>query len=259
MLIVISKRKHRRFLHMILSLCLCLPGIARADFHIRSPNEIDFHEIEIEHNGSIAIDKNPTLGGAASDTLELGTGVTRWWHTELELDVGRDPGSDQPYRVQGGTWENSFRLTEPGEGWCDFGLYAEYSRSSLKGVADDILFGPLIQKDVGRFTHTLNLFLEKQLGASQDDHGLDFSYAWQSRWNVWRPLSPGIELYGDVGSIDHAGKFQAQQLIAGPVLLGGLRIADVGKLKYEAGYLFGATEASARGTVRWKAEIEIPL
>jgi hypothetical protein len=251
--------QNRVLVGLALYICLWVPDLARADFHIRSPDEIDFHELEIEHNGSLALDKNPDNRGATSETLELGTGANSWWHTEMELDVGRNGGPDKPNQIQGGTWENSVRLTEPGEGWADFGLYAEYSRSSLKGVSDDVLFGTLIQKDFGRFTHVLNLFLEKQIGPYQDGHGLYFSYAWQSRWNIWRTLSPAIETYGESGQIDHFDKFQAQQLIAGPVLLGSLRIVDLGKLKYEAGYLFGATEASPRGTIRWKAEIEMPF
>lgn len=243
----------------LVALSLLSAGRARADFHMRSPNEIDQGEIEIEHNGAATIDRNSTKGGATSYTAELGTGVTSWWHPEIELDIGRDPGPGMPTQVQGGTWENTFRVTETGEGWVDFGLYAEYSYSSLRGTADDILFGPLFETDIGRTTQTLNLFLAKQIGANQDNHGLDFSYAWQSRWNIWRQLSPALEIYGDVGRIDHANAFQAQQLIAGPVLVGSVLLGPLGKFKYEAGYLFGMTQASASGTVRWKMEMEVPF
>jgi len=235
------------------------PNLAKADFHMRSPNEIDLGEIEVEHNGASTIDKAPGKGGEASYTAEIGTGVTSWWHPEIELDISRNPGPGMPTQVQGGTWENTFQVTETDEGWVDFGLYAEYSHSSLKGMADDILFGPLFEKDIGRTTQTLNLFLSKGIGANQDSHGLDFSYAWQSRWNVWRQLSPAFEIYGDIGQIDHANAFQAQQLIAGPVLMGNALLGPLGKLKYEVGYLFGMTQASANGTVRWRMEMEIPF
>ena len=59
----------------------------------------------------------------------------------------------------------------------------------------------MIAKDIGRTTHTLNLFVTRQLGPDQTSHGLDFSYAWQSRWNIWAPLSPAIEIYGDAGTL----------------------------------------------------------
>jgi hypothetical protein len=237
---------------------LLAPLVAKADFHIRNPNEIDQGELELEHNGSTTFDRDRDKAGQNSYTAEIGAGMNSWWHPELELDIERDD-QNAPTKVSGFTWENTFLLTEPGEGWVDLGFYAEYSHSSIRGVADDILFGPLLQKDIGRTTHTLNLFLTKQLGGGQDDHNLDFSYAWQSRWNIYRPLSPAIEAYGDAGDINRPNKYQQQQLIAGPALVGMVWLGNVGKLKYEAGYLFGMTDASPSGTFRWKAEIEMPI
>ena len=59
-------------------------------------------------------------------------------------------------------------------------------------------------------------------------------------------------------------RLSQQQLLAGPVAVGAIRLADLGlkrpgKIKYEAGYLFGATQATARGTLRWRLELEIPF
>ena len=39
-------------------LALLAPVEARADFHIRSPYEIDLGELEIEHNGAALFDRN---------------------------------------------------------------------------------------------------------------------------------------------------------------------------------------------------------
>jgi hypothetical protein len=239
-------------------LAILVPMTARADFHVRSPDEIDEGELELEHNGSATIDPNPAKGGATSYTAELGYGVNSWWHPELELDLGRDPGDNQPTKVQGGTWENTFRLTEPGEYWADLGFYWEYSLATLKQSPDATLFGPLIQKDIGRTTHTLNLLLQKEIGPNQDNHSYDFQYAWQSRWNIYRLASPAVEFYGDTGDVTHPSSFQNQQLIAGPVVVGSFQLG-LGNLNYEAGYLFGVTHASASGTVRWKVEWEFPF
>ncbi|HUI18667.1 MAG TPA: hypothetical protein VL244_13445 [Alphaproteobacteria bacterium] len=236
---------------------LLLPLAARADFHIRSPDEIDQGEIEIEHNGSATIDRNPAKAGETSYTTEFGYGVNSWWHPEFELDFGRDAGPGATTQFQGVTWENTFMLTEPGEYWADLGLYWEYSYSLLRGTPDDTLFGPLIQKDIGHTTHTLNLFLSKEIGPNQDVRGVDFSYAWQSRWNVYQLASPAVEIYGDAGRAAPFAKFQNQQALAGPVLVGSVLLGKLGKLKYEAGYLFGATRATASGTVRWRLEWEM--
>jgi hypothetical protein len=240
----------------VLVLGALAPCAARADFHIRSPDEIDYQEWEFETNGAASFDHNPFNSGETSYTLEIGRGVNSWWHPELELDIGRNAGPDQPTQIQGLTWENTFALTEPGEYWLDFGLYWEYSLSTQQGSPDDTLFGALLQKDWGPTTHTLNLFLDKEIGPNQDRNGLEFTYAWQSRWNLNRYASPAIEIYGDAGQIDRLEKFQDQELRIGPVLLGSVPTGTSGQFKYELGWLFGATRATPQGTLRWKLEWE---
>jgi len=241
----------------VIALAALVPCAARADFHIRSPDEIDEDEWEFEHNGSASFDRNPLNNGETSYTLEIGRGVTSWWHPELELDIGRNAGPDQPTQIQGVTWENTFQLTEPGEYWLDLGLYWEYSQSTQQETPNGTLFGVLMQKDWGPTTHTLNLFLDKGIGPNQDDmHGFDFSYAWQSRWNVNRYASPAVEIYGDAGQINRLPRFADQQLLIGPVLLGSVPTGTNGQLKYELGWLFGATAATPQGTLRWRLEWE---
>jgi hypothetical protein len=164
-------------------------------------------------------------------------------------------------------WENMFQLTEPGEQFADFGWYFEYGQSLTRGAAagsNQITFGPVIAKDIGRTTHMINLFFTRQLGPDQTSQSLDFSYRWQSRWNVWEPLSPAVEIYGDTGTLGQVPPLSRQQLLAGPVGVGALRLNQLGlgharKLKYEIGWLFGATPATARGTLRWRLEVEIPF
>jgi hypothetical protein len=73
----------------------------------------------------------------------------------------------------------------------------------------------------------VNLFLTRQLGPDQTSHGLDFNFAWQSRWNLWAPLSPAIEIYGYTGTLGRLPGFSQQQLIARPVAIGRLRLHDL--------------------------------
>jgi hypothetical protein len=163
--------------------------------------------------------------------------------------------------------ENSFLLTEPGEYFADVAMYIEYGQSLTTGRhagPNQVTFGPLIAKDIGRTTTTINLFLTRQLGPDQTTQGLDFSYAWQTRWNIWAPLSPAMEFYGDSGVIGSSPKFSQQELLVGPVAIGSLSmhelgLGNAGKLKYEVGWLFGATQATPNGTLRWKLEVEIPF
>jgi hypothetical protein len=257
----------RRWRALAVALILLVPVSGRADYHVVSPYEIDLGELEIEHNGDAAFDRRPSLSGAQSYTVELGTGLTSWWHSEIELGFDRDPGFNQPTLLTQAVWENMVQLTEPGEEFADLGFYIEYGQSLTRGVhagPNQVTFGPVIAKDIGRTTHTLNLFFSRELGPDQDTHGLDVSYAWQSRWNIWAPLSPAIEIYGDAGTLGSMPGLSQQQLLVGPVAVGSLRLNELGlghagKLKYEIGWLFGATSATASGTLRWRMELEIPF
>ena len=162
-----------------------------------------------------------------------------------------------------------FQLTEPGEYFLDTGFYFENPASRPRPGGTPLRMRQRSdsadrQGYPASFTHTLNLFLTRQFGPDQTSHGLEITYAWQSRWNIWAPLSPAIEFYGDAGELGNSPSFSRQQLIVGPVGVGSLRLDQLrlghgGNLKYELGWLFGATDASARGTLRWRLEVEIPF
>jgi hypothetical protein len=254
-------------LRLATALALLAPPEARADFHIHYPDEIDLGELEIEHNGSASFDHQKEASGAQSYTIEFGTGLTSWWHSELEFGFDRNPGFGQGTLLTQVVTENTFMLTEPGQYFADASIYVEYGQSLTRGDkagSNQVTFGPLISKDIGRTTHTVNLFLTRELGPDQTTQGLDFSYAWQSRWNLWAPLSPAVEIYGDAGVLGNTGRLSQQQLLIGPVGVGSLNLYDLhlghaGKLKYEVGWLFGATQASPNGTLRWRLEVEIPF
>ncbi len=241
--------------------------LARADYHMRSPTEIDFGEVEIEHNGAAAFDHFKDNSGARSYTVEIGTGLTPWWHTEVEVGFQRDSGAAQPTLLDALVWENMFQLAEPGEYWADPGFYIEYGQSLTRGrhaSANEITFGPAVSKDIGKTTNSINLFFTRLLGPDQTTQGLDFTYAWQTKWNVSERLSPALEIYGDAGVVGRSPALSQQQMLIGPVALGAFKLHDLGlgnagKLKYEIGYLFGATPASPNGVVRWRLELEIPF
>src|SRR5580692_5411624 len=131
------------------ALVLLAPAESHADFHIVYPYEIDFGELELEHNGSAVFDRRPDQRGATSYTAEFGTGLTPWWHSEIELGFDRAPGDSQPTLLTQTVWENMFQLTEPGERFADLGFYFEYGQSLTRGAAagsNQITFGPVIGK-----------------------------------------------------------------------------------------------------------------
>jgi FTR1 family protein len=226
---------------------------ARADFQVRSPL-VDYQELEVEHNGSVTFDKrNSGKSNDQSYTISVGYGMTPWWKTELEAELGAAPGENLHYNAT--TWENTLQLTEQGQYWADLGFFAQYSHAARRHDPESITFGPIAQKEVGDTLHTVNLLFSKQVGHDRTD-ATDFSVAWQSRWRLNQYVEPGIEYYADVPDLQNPGKIANQQHRVGPVLVGLVGFPPYGKIRYEAGYLVGLTRATERGAARWKVEYE---
>src|SRR5262249_16025443 len=65
----------------------------RAEFKVRSPN-IDYREIEIEHNLSVTFDKRPDKNHDISSPVEVGVGLLPFWKLEVEGDIERHPSEN---------------------------------------------------------------------------------------------------------------------------------------------------------------------
>ena len=96
---------------------------AQAELQVRLP-EVEYRELEFEHNGFFSFDKNPSLGGQQSYTNSIGYGVTPWWEVELEGESNSVPDSSVHYTAT--TMENTFQITEPGKYMFNLGAFAEY-------------------------------------------------------------------------------------------------------------------------------------
>ena len=231
---------------------------AHAEFKIRYPN-IDYREVEIEHNYSTTFDKRPDSNRRSSSPVEIGVGVLPFWFVELEVEFSKEPG--ERWNFDAHTFENYFMLTEPGKYWLDFTLFAEYSRSRDRDAADSVKLGTLFQKQQMNFLHTLNLYWEKEVGPNARLADT-IQYAWQTRYRLSEFFQPGIEFYGEVADASNPGRFNDQQFRIGPMFAGSYNLSSVGgrgKIKYEAGYLFGATSATEQQTLRTRLEFEIPF
>jgi hypothetical protein len=235
---------------------------ARADFELHYPI-IDYREFELEHNGDTTVDKpNSGKSNNQSYTVELGYAPVSWWEPEIEFDMGAAPGENWNYSAT--TFENTFQLTEQGKYWADLGFFAEYSHAASKADADELTFGPLVQKqmtdilglDLGHDTlHTLNLLFTKEIGRNRND-ATPLAIAWQSRLQINQFFQPGVEYYGNITSIAGLSNGEATQHRLGPALVGQYNMFQYGKIKYETGYLFGLNQATEKGTIRWRFEYE---
>lgn len=233
---------------------------AYAELQVRMP-DVDYLELEFEHNGLITFDSNKSspLDHAQSYTNAIGYGVLPWWEIELEGEMASGGGQHLDWTAT--TMENTFQITQPGEYFFNLGFFAEYSQSTLQGQPSAITAGPIIQKEVNDIfgfdtLHTLNAFLSRDVGHDATKQ-TGFQYAWQSLVLTHPLISPGVEFYGIIPDIAHAGSTSEQQHWVGPVLAGAVNFAQYGKVKYEVGYLFGLTPVSGRSAIRWRLEYEI--
>ena len=231
---------------------------ARAEFKIRYPN-VDYREVEFEHNYSTTFDKRADFNHRSTAPAEIGVGVLPFWFVELEGEYSKEP--DGKWSFDATTLESYFMLTEPGKYWLDFAIFAEYARAKSREDADTVELGLLFQKQHLQTLHTLNVFWEKPVGTLAEPIDT-FKYGWQSRYMLSPYFQPGFEVFGEIEDLNKPGRFNDQQFRVGPMFAGGLSLGDVlgrGKLKYEAGYLFGATPETEHGVLRTRLEIEIPF
>jgi hypothetical protein len=239
--------------------CFLVARPAHAELQVRMP-QVDYLELEFEHNGLVTFDtKGSPLNHAQSYTNAIGYGVLPWWEIELEGELASGGGQHLTWNAL--TMENTFQITQPGQYFFNLGFFVEYSQSTLSGQPSGVTFGPIIQKELNNVLgldtlHTLNLFLSRDVGHNATS-ATGFQYAWQSLILTHPLISPGVEFYGTIPDLAHAGPSAQQQHSVGPVLAGAVNFAPYGKLKYEVGYQFGLTPAFGHSAVRWKLEYEI--
>mgnify|MGYP003694416479 CR=1 FL=1 len=211
---------------------------ARAEFKIRYPN-IDYREVEIEHNFSTTSTNAPTATTTSAAPLRSASVSC---HSGSSNSKARS--NDTPAKQRNGKLRHLriiFMLTEPGKYWLDFAIFAEFARATKRDDPNTVELGCAVPKG----TYELVAYAQFVLGEAArqqgrtDRHGL-LCLA-DARYRLNQYFQPGIEFYGEIEDVNHAGRFNDQQFRVGPMFAGSVSLADVfgkGKIKYEAGYLF---------------------
>lgn len=225
---------------------------AHASHKVYSP-QVEKGELEVEFRGHVDNDDRPSLDNARKDIYEIGYGITDRWFSSLFVEYEKEPSEE--YEHTASAWENIFQLTETGRYWLDAGLYLEYEWPTDNNMPDKLEFKLLLEKALNRWVHTANLSAEREVGSGAE-HEIEFGYAWRTLYRFKPAISPGVELYGDLGSDKEFGLHRGQTHQAGPALLGEFKLGRRSKLAYEAGYLIGTSNASPDNTFKWVLEFE---
>lgn len=215
---------------------------------------VEYGEKEIDFKYGIATQKDGQKNRAAS--MGLGYGATEHWFTEVYLHYTRDSGMET--RLETVEWENKFQLTEAGEYPVDAGLLVEFEYPNSPSAPRELRISALLQKDIDRIQLNANLYLERNIGGTQepdDPHTTGFGYQWQAKYRWLPQFEYGLQGFGETGEWNTWEPANQQIHTLGPALFGKFAIGSH-HLKYNAAWLTGRTHASATHTLRTQVEYE---
>ena len=178
--------------------------------------------------------------------IGLGYGVSSFYFAKVLIDF--DKPVHDGWRLQRLVLENIFRLSPLPLGVDGWGLawFQSIEGRLNRHETNASLFGPIITVQSGKFSATLNPFIEKTFGANSVE-GLALVAGWQTRVEIATGLALGIEGYSNIPDIDRGTpQSQTQQHRIGPMLIADVELGhgSAHPAQFELGVQFGLTEAT---------------
>ena len=218
---------------------------------VYSPNA-EYGEMSLEVSNARSVDNNPAKNAAQVGEITLEAGLTPRTVLAVSGEYSADPGNAM--QLDARQIEGRYQFFEPGEQWMDVGALMSYSSSTQTGSPDTLEVKLLLQKDVGKFTHTANIGFSQNVGTfPQLTDQPDYTFIWSTRYRSSEYFQPGFEIQSDLGSGSQVGYFSQQEHYMGPSLQGKL----FGHLNYQVAYLFGVSDAAAQQAFRLNLEYEM--
>jgi hypothetical protein len=122
----------------------------------------------------------------------------------------------------------------------------------------ELAFGPLFQFDTGPVRWNVNPVFEKVIRSREEGaHPLELGYQLQAAYRLPNGIDVGVQAFGDLGKWNDWEPRDEQQHRVGPAVFGKVKLGEGRQvLKYNAGFLFGQTNATPRHTFRMQVEYE---
>lgn len=223
------------------------PVNAQATYKVYSPI-VEYREFEIEARGRYEQDKDPTVDGGQVHKYAVGYGIFPRFFFEVYGEFEKLP--DDAFEMESVELEGRYQVFEQGERWLDLGLYLAYEFPVESGGVDKLETKLLLQKELSRTQHMVNLIAETEFGEPGSE-AVELEFAWSSRYRWRRYFEPGVELWSDMTEMFEGASFENQKHLLGPVIYGRL-----GRFKYDIGVLSGLTDSVANTTFKWIVEYE---
>lgn len=270
------------------------PKMALAEFEIQE-SQVEKGEAEFEYRGAVhwgvpkgeeeeAEGGGDEGAGGALESAEVGEGVNqshdfefqygltdRWMFSSALLT---DEPIENSFGLRAVELELQYELIEReghGLGLAFLGAYGIGTRS---GVADEIEFGPIVEWETRPLLLTINPFLTAEVGDDRESDGLGFEYGWRAEYKVSRSWGLGVEMFGEIEELAHAGPFDSQAHSIGPTLFfnPGDDDNDVGgegedeedempgpaemEFSFNVGVQFGLTDATSDTALKFQGALE---
>ena len=244
----------QRILRPLAALALALPfaALAGPDAYVISPN-IEYGEREVDFKaGTYRLREDGSRISAAS--LGLGWGATPSWFTEAYLKYEKE-GSDKT-RYDAFEWENKFQLTEHNQYPVDVGFITEIEIPRERHEEGyELKFGPLFQVDTGAVRWNSNLLFERHY-RGEEHSDMEMGYQLQARYDFSGDFGVGVQAFGEMGKWNHWAPRSEQEHVAGPAIFGRVKLGGRNQIKYNAAYLFKASDAAPDNRFRVQVEYE---
>ena len=227
---------------------------ASAQFYVRSP-DVEKGKTAIEEHGAVYAGPGEEERRRQSHEVELKHGLTDRWEGIVEGFFRQDIGESIEARQFeiGGQYEI---IERHGDG-LGLAFRTIYEFALQDHSPDEILFGPLAKVVKGRDSATINTFFIGQLGDEAEIDSLELKVNWRLKHELGETFALGVEGYGEIEDLVHAGTFDEQKHRIGPVAyfeFGGHEAKP--KWEFAAGALFGISEATSDITFKFDAEVK---
>ena len=206
-----------------------------------------------------------------SHDLEIEMGITEWWMLSTTLISAVPKGSN--WHAEAVELETQFEFVERHGSGLGLAFAVGYGWATQADTANELEFGPIVEWAAGKFLFTANPFFSKQMGEFAETDGLGFEYGWRAEYDFVKRWGVGVEMFGEIEDLAHAGSFNDQEHSIGPTLfykpLGDEdeEVGDVAEdeedgpepaeteLSLNVGVQFGLTDATSDAALKFQGSL----
>ncbi len=266
---------------------------AVAEFEIQE-SQVEKGEVEIEYRGAVhwgfprrereEAEEDQAVGALEeeeegeflrqSHDIELQWSVTDRWMFSTALSA--DEPLDDDFDVSSVEAELQYELIEREGNGFGLAVLGAYGLATRSGEADEIEFGPIVELASGKALLTTNTFFTSQVGDNRKTDGLGFEYGWRALYGIAKRWGVGVEMFGEIEDLSHAGSFDDQQHSLGPTLFfnpeldgddddngngngnGNHKVAGPAKAEFSmnVGVQFGLTDLTSDTALKFQGTLE---